>query len=90
VKFDYPGGILPHERPMIERFEDEVVPYIEREGPRIGEIAMQGDAVAAEIIARYRLFVEGLPDLRATNYKLLVRALKAWQRTEHTEGRSIH
>jgi hypothetical protein len=75
---------------MIERFEGEVVPYIEREGPRIGEIAMQGDAVAAEIIARYRLFVEGLPDLRLTNYKLLVRALKAWQRTDHTEGRSIH
>jgi hypothetical protein len=90
VKFDYPGGILPHERPMIERFEDEVVPYIEREGPRIGEQAMFGDAVAGEIINRYRLFVEGLPDLRQTNYKLLVHALKTWQRTDHSERGSVH
>lgn len=82
MKYDYPGGILPHERAMIERFEDEVVPYIEREGPRMGEAAMQGDVVAAEAINRYRLFVEGLPDMRATNYKLLVRALKTWQRNE--------
>lgn len=90
MKFDYPGGVLPHERDMIERFEDEVVPYIDREGPRIGEAAMQGDPVATEAINRYRLFVEGLPDMRPTNYALLVRALKRWSSTEHTEKRSLH
>lgn len=89
MKYDYPGGVLPHERQMIERFEDEVVPFVEKHGPQIGEFAMYGDKNAAEIINRYRLFVEGLPDLRTANYKLLVRALKQWQQLQNTD-RSVH
>lgn len=90
MKYDYPGGILPHEKQMIERFEDEVVPFVEREGPKIGDFAMMGDDIAAEIIKRYGLFVAGLPGFRETNYKLLVRALKQWQSADHTDKRIIH
>ena len=36
-------------------------------------------SVAEEVIRRQRLLVEGLPEMRATNFKMLVSALKAWE-----------
>lgn len=86
MKYEW-RDILPHERPMIEKFEDEIIPYMEREGPRIGEFAMSGDLNATEIINRYRLFCEGVPEMRPANYKLLVKALKHWQ---NGDKRSLH
>ena len=76
VRFDYVGGVMPEERPTIERFEQDVLPFIEKHGGRIGEAAMMGDEDATEVINRYRLFVEGMAHLRAHNLKLLIRALK--------------
>lgn len=80
MQFDYPGGVMDWERPMIERFERDVLPYTIKHGPHIGDSAMKGNVIAEEIIRRHRLFVEGLPELRATNFNLLVNALKLWEK----------
>jgi len=69
---------MPEEEPLIERFEADVLPYTLKHGARIGEDAMNGSEVAEEIIRRQRLFVEGVPELREMNYRLLVAALKTW------------
>lgn len=79
MKYDYPGGIRAQDMPLIERFEADVLPYTLSHGPWIGEAAMKGDFDAEEIIRRQRMFVEGLPSLRAFNYEALVHALKRWE-----------
>jgi len=64
---------------LVEKFERDVLPFAEKEGPRIGEAAMQGDVNATEIIRRTNLFINGLPEFRPENFKLLVQALKRWE-----------
>ena len=88
MKFDYPGEIQPQERYLLERFEDDVVPYLEQHGPWIGESAMQGDEDAEEVIRRYRLLIDGLPEMRTANYHMLVSALKRWD--AKGIGRTLH
>lgn len=78
LKFDYPSGVLPEERPIIEKFEGEVVPYVEKHGGYIGESAIHGDLDAEEVIRRYSLFVNGMPHLRTANLRLCIAALKRW------------
>lgn len=80
AKYEYPGGVMDWERPLIEKFENEVLPYTLKNGPRIGEAAMQGNTVAEEIIRRQQLFVEGLPELRRANFKMLLIALQLWEK----------
>lgn len=83
MRYDW-GIVLPEEQPLIEKFEDEVLPFTKKHGPEIGEKAMQGDVVCEEIIRRQHLFVSGLPEKRPENFKLLVKALKTWdQRRFH-------
>jgi hypothetical protein len=79
MKFEYPAGVLPEERPIVERFEEEVVPYVLKHGGRIGEAAMRGDLDAEEVIRSYGLFITGMPHLRGANLKLCVAALKRWE-----------
>lgn len=79
MKFDYPGGVMTEERPVIEKFERDVLPFVLKHGSEIGERAMQGDADCEEIIRRHHLFVEGVPNLRPENLKLLTAALKRWE-----------
>ena len=79
MKYNYPAGVLPEERPVVEKFEDEVMPYVQKHGPRIGEMAMQGDVDAEQVIFRYNQFVNGMPHLRAWNLKLCIAALKLWE-----------
>jgi hypothetical protein len=76
VKYEYAGGVLPHERLTIEHFEDQVVPYLLKNGGRIGERAMYGDSDCEEVIRRYRQFVQGDPGYRETCFSHLARALK--------------
>lgn len=80
AKYEYPGGVMDWEKPLIDKFETEILPYTIKNGPKIGEAAMQGDRVAEEIIRRQQLFVEGLPELRRANFKMLTIALKLWEK----------
>lgn len=80
MRFEYAGGVLPHERHVIERFEDEIVPYLATHGPAIGERAMSGDLACEEVIRRYRQFVLGDPGYRQQCYLHLVDALKRAER----------
>lgn len=80
MRYEYPGGVMPHERHLIERFEDEILPYVEKHGPYIGELAMAGHKVAEEVILRHNGFMKGGPDQRPYNFRMLVRALKHWRR----------
>ena len=84
MKFDYSGGVLEHERATIERFEDEVLPFLVKHGGRIGETAVQGDLDAEEIVRRYAMFVNGMPHLRTANLRQCVAALKRWD-TRHRQ-----
>jgi hypothetical protein len=79
MKFDYPGGVANEEAPMIERFESDVIPYLQKHGSLIGDLAMKGDPVAETAIRSYRMFVQGVPEMRAFNYALLVKSLKAME-----------
>lgn len=81
MRYDYAGGVLPHERPTVERFEADVLPYIERHGGRIGEMAMAGDLDCEEVIRRYRQFVQGDPSYRRQCLAAMVDALKRVERT---------
>ena len=63
----------------MEAFERDVLPYVLKNGPKIGEKAMQGDADAEEIISRHRMLVDGMPHLRPENFRMLIAALKRWQ-----------
>lgn len=76
MKFGYAGGVLPHEKVTIERFEDQVIPYLERHGPKVGEMAMHGDLDAEEVIVRYNGVVNGHPAWREFNFRRLCSALK--------------
>lgn len=78
--FDYPGGVLPHERQTVERFERDVFPYTEKHGPRIGEMAMSGDEDAVMVIRYQRAFCEGDPGWREHNLGMLIEALKRVER----------
>lgn len=80
MKFAYPD-VAPHEVPLVERFESDVLPYLERRGSYIGEAAMQGDRVCEEIIRAAHLFMVGLPQLRLKNYASLVHHLKTFERS---------
>lgn len=82
MKYEYPGGIMDYEKNMIERFEDHILPFTIKNGPKIGESAMNGDAAAEEIIRRQRLFVEGVPEMRFLNFKLLNKAIKLWRNSQ--------
>ena len=79
MRFEYAGGVLPEEKPTVEKFERDVLPYIEKHGGRIGEAAMSGDLDAEEVIRRYRMVVEGMAHLRENNLQLLIGALKRWE-----------
>ena len=79
MRFEYAGGVLEHEKYTIERFENDVLPYIEKHGPRIGESAMHGDEDARQVMLAYRGFTEGMPDYRPQNLKKMIAALKRWE-----------
>lgn len=78
MKHDYPAGVFPEERPIVDQFERDVLPYIEKHGGYIGEAAMHGDLDAEEVIRRYNLFVNGMPHLRPVNLRICIAALKRW------------
>lgn len=83
MRFDpegYAGGVMPEERHLVEKFENELVPFFEKHGPRVGESAMQGDKDAEAVIVAYHRFINGLPQMRQTNFDLCVAALKRWER----------
>jgi len=44
------------EKATRERFETGVLPDLKRFGPEMGEKAMQGDALAEEVIRRYAIY----------------------------------
>ena len=82
MRFDpnaYAGGVLPHERRLVEKFEDELVPYFEKHGSKIGEAAMKGDKDAEGVILGYHRFIHGMPELREKNFGMCVDALKRWE-----------
>lgn len=79
-KFEYPGGVLDHERDLIEKFERDVLPFTEKYGSFIGQLAMSGHEISEEVILRHQGFMRGGPDQRPYNFRMLVRALKKWKR----------
>lgn len=79
MRYEYPGGVLDHEKPLIDRFEREILPYTEKMGPYIGEAAMTGDMDAEEIIRRQHLFCVGLPEMRKINLAWLISAIQRWE-----------
>lgn len=83
MKYEYAGGVLDEERQTIARFEDEVVPYLQRRGQKVGEMAMAGDLDAEEVIRRYNGVVNGDPLWRTFNFNRLCEALKRWERKLH-------
>lgn len=78
MRYEYAGDVLQEEKPIVEQFERDVIPYVLKNGGYIGESAMQGDLDAEEVIRRYNLFVNGMPHLRAANLKFCIAALKRW------------
>lgn len=78
MRFEYPAGVLPEERPIVEQFERDIVPYVEKNGSEIGERAMQGDHDAFVVIQKYHHFINGMPHMRAVNLKACISALKRW------------
>lgn len=84
LRYSYPGGVSDQERPILEKFERDILPYTMKHGPRIGEDAMAGDRDAEQIIVRQRLLCEGVPEMRAINFRWLVSALKRWEANRGT------
>lgn len=81
MKYDprgYCGGVLPEERGLVDRFE-ELIPYLEKHGSKIGEMAVHGDKDAEAVILGYHRFINGMPQLRERNFNLCVRALNRWE-----------
>ena len=78
-KFEYAGGVLPEEAGLIERFEKDLFPYLEKHGPTIGEAAFSGDVDAEAVLIGYHRFINGLPGLRQENFNLCVSALKRFE-----------
>jgi hypothetical protein len=64
---------------LIERFEDEILPFTTKHGSEIGESALQGNLLCEEIIRRQHLFCDGLPEKRPENFKRLIECLKLWE-----------
>ncbi len=79
LKCQYVGGVLPHERHLLERFEEEMLPYLNKMGPFIGELAMEGHEVCEEIILRHNGLLNGGPQQRQWNYNRLLRCLRAFR-----------
>lgn len=79
MKCQYVGGVLPHERPLLERFEQDMLPYLEKMGPYIGELAMSGHEVCEEIILRHNGILNGGPQQRQWNYNRLLRCLRTFR-----------
>lgn len=79
MRFEYVGGVLPEETALIEKFEGELLPFLEEHGAMIGEAAMTGDADAESVILAYQRFIGGLPLLREENFNLCVAALKRFE-----------
>jgi hypothetical protein len=86
LRHEYPD-IYPDDVPLLGRFENEVLPYLTRHGPWIGENALGGDACCEEIVRRTHLVVHGLAQFRRWNYRQLTANLKEYERRRH-EGRS--
>lgn len=83
MKFDpdgYCGGVLPEERFLVEKFEAELLPYLTKNGSKIGEAAMYGDEDAEAVILGYHRFINGMPTFRQTNFDMCVAALRRWER----------
>lgn len=80
----YCGGVLPEEIHLVEKFENELIPFLETHGPQIGEAAMQGDTDAEAVIQGYHRFINGLPVMRNQNFAMCIAALKRW------EARRLH
>lgn len=80
----YCGGVLPEEQHLVERFENDLIPFLEKHGSQIGEAAMTGDADAEAVILGYHRFINGLPAMRQQNFALCTAALKRW------EARRLH
>ena len=76
MKYEYVGGVRDHERHLIEKFESDILPYTVKHGPRIGEMAMQGDMDAQMVIQFQRAFCEGDPEWRPINFRRLAEYLK--------------
>lgn len=77
--YSYPSGVTQEEQPLVEKFERDVLPFVEKHGSEIGEAAMTGNMDAEEVVRRTHLFINGLPEMRAGNFALLVGALKRWE-----------
>jgi hypothetical protein len=89
LKCEYVGGVLPHERHLCERFEEEMLPYLVKMGPYIGELAMEGHAVCEEIMLRHNGMLKGGPEQRQWNYNRLVRCLRKFRAEWGDMKRSI-
>lgn len=81
MRYEYPSGVTEAEKPWVEAFENEVLPFITKNGPSIGEKALQGDKLCEEIVRRAHLFVNGLPQYRKFNLKILIHDLKLWEKS---------
>jgi len=79
LRCEYLGGVLPEERALCERFEEQLLPYLEKMGPYIGELAMEGHEVCEEIILRHNGILRGGPQQRQWNYNRLVRCLRKFK-----------
>lgn len=95
LRCEYVGGVLPHERPLCEKFEYELLPYLEKMGAYIGELAMMGHKPSEEIILRHNGFLKGGPDARQYNFNRLVRAMRTfrhdWEETKQSYSTpSVH
>ena len=80
MKYEYAGGVMPEEKYLVERFEEDLLPHIEKHGGHIGELAMAGDEACAELIQGYRMFIEGIPEQRQYNYERMLAGLKHYER----------
>ena len=78
LRYEWPGATAEN-IPLIEKFERELLPFLEKYGPYIGEMAQEGHPAAEEIILRHNGFQHGMPEARQFNFDRLVLALKAWK-----------
>jgi hypothetical protein len=85
-RYEYAGGVLPEDEALIEQFERELLPYLEKMGPYIGELAMgnpekgvPGWKVAEEIVLRHNGLLHGMPVARRFNLARLMAALSIWK-----------
>jgi len=79
MKYEYPAGVAPEEVYIVERFEDEILPFVQKHGPELGEAAMAGDLNAHAVILAFHRFINGMPQFRQANFEMCVSALKRWE-----------